>query len=143
MKVYVKESTLVAPAAATPSVRLWNSNLDLVMSSTHMNSVYFYRPTGEPNFFDTAELKAALGRALVYFYPLAGRLRKGEDRRLQIDCNAEGVLFVVAESDGVLDDFGDFAPRPEHRLLVPAVDYANDISTHPLMVAQVTFFFFF
>ncbi|KAL8456957.1 hypothetical protein ACS0TY_034980 [Phlomoides rotata] len=140
MKISVKESTLVAPAAATPSARLWISNLDLVMSSTHMNSVYFYRPSDGPDFFDTAALKAALGRALVYFYPLAGRLMKGEDGRLEIDCNADGVLFVAAESDGVLDDLGDFAPTAEHRLLVPTVDYSKDISTHPLLVAQVTRF---
>lgn len=137
MKIDVKDSTLVRPAAATPSVSLWNSNVDLVVPNFHTPSVYFYRPTGAANFFDTAVMKAALGRALVPFYPMAGRLKRDEDGRIEIDCNAEGVLFVEAESDGVVDDFGDFAPTLELRRLIPAVDYSQGISTYPLLVLQV------
>ncbi|KAI3463477.1 hypothetical protein Pfo_020140 [Paulownia fortunei] len=140
MKINVKDSTLVRPAAATPSVSLWNSNVDLVVPNFHTPSVYFYRPTGEANFFDTAVLKAGLSRALVPFYPMAGRLKRDEDGRIEIDCNAEGVLFVEAESDGLVDDFGDFAPTLELRRLIPAVDYSRGISTYPLLVLQVTYF---
>ncbi|KAK4395420.1 Shikimate O-hydroxycinnamoyltransferase [Sesamum angolense] len=137
MKIYVKESALVPPPAQTPCVTLWNSNVDLVVSNIHTPSVYFYRPTGAANFFDPAVLKAALGRALVPFYPMAGRLKRDKDGRLEIDCNAEGVLFVEAESDAVVDDFGDFAPTLELRRLIPPVDYSQGISTFPLVVLQV------
>ncbi|KAL2234553.1 shikimate O-hydroxycinnamoyltransferase [Sesamum indicum] len=140
MKINVKDSTLVRPAAATPMVSLWNSNIDLVVPNFHTPSVYFYRPTAADNFFDAGVLKAALGRALVPFYPMAGRLKRDEDGRVEIDCNAEGVLFVEAESDGVVDDFGDFAPTLELRRLIPAVDYSQGISTYPLLVLQVTHF---
>ncbi|KAL8497270.1 hypothetical protein ACS0TY_020816 [Phlomoides rotata] len=140
MKIEVKESTLVRPAAATPAISLWNSNVDLVVPNFHTPSVYFYRPNGAANFFDTAAMKEALGRALVPFYPMAGRLKRDEDGRIEIDCNAEGVLFVEAESDGVVDDFGDFAPTLELRRLIPAVDYSQGIATYPLLVLQVTFF---
>ncbi|KAL0415439.1 UNVERIFIED_CONTAM: Shikimate O-hydroxycinnamoyltransferase [Sesamum latifolium] len=140
MKIYVKESALVRPTAATPCVTLWNSSVDLVVSNIHTPSVYFYRPTGEANFFDPAVLKAALGRALVPFYPVAGRLKRDKDGRLEIECNAEGVLFVEAESDAVVDDFGDFAPTLELRRLIPPVDYSQGISTFPLLVLQVTRF---
>ncbi|KAL0397157.1 UNVERIFIED_CONTAM: Shikimate O-hydroxycinnamoyltransferase [Sesamum calycinum] len=137
MKINVKDSTLVRPAAATPMVSLWNSNVDLVVPNFHTPSVYFYRPTAADNFFDAGVLKAALGRALVPFYPMAGRLKRDEDGRVEIDCNAEGVLFVEAESDGVVDDYGDFAPTLELRRLIPAVDYSQGISTYPLLVLQV------
>ncbi|KAK6153828.1 hypothetical protein DH2020_013467 [Rehmannia glutinosa] len=140
MKIDVKDSTLVRPAAATPAVSLWNSNVDLVVPNFHTPSVYFYRPTGAVDFFDAAVLKAALGRALVPFYPMAGRLKRDEDGRIEIDCNAEGVLFVEAESDGAVDDYGDFAPTLELRRLIPAVDYSQGISTYPLLVLQVTYF---
>nr|5KJV_A Chain A, Hydroxycinnamoyl transferase [Coleus scutellarioides]5KJV_B Chain B, Hydroxycinnamoyl transferase [Coleus scutellarioides]5KJW_A Chain A, Hydroxycinnamoyl transferase [Coleus scutellarioides]5KJW_B Chain B, Hydroxycinnamoyl transferase [Coleus scutellarioides]CBI83579.1 hydroxycinnamoyl transferase [Coleus scutellarioides] len=140
MKIHVRDSTLVRPSAATPAVSLWNSNVDLVVPNFHTPSVYFYRPSGADNFFDTAVMKAALGRALVSFYPMAGRLKRDEDGRVEIDCNAEGVLFVEAESDGTVDDYGDFAPSLELRRLIPAVDYSQGISAYPLLVLQVTFF---
>ncbi|KAK4410663.1 Shikimate O-hydroxycinnamoyltransferase [Sesamum angolense] len=138
MKINVKDSTLVRPAAATPMVSLWNSNVDLVVPNFHTPSVYVYRPTAADNFFDAGVLKAALGRALVPFYPMAGRLKRDEDGRVEIDCNAEGVLFVEAESDGVVDDYGDFAPTLELRRLIPAVDYSQGISTYPLLVLQAS-----
>ncbi|KAK4488891.1 hypothetical protein RD792_004681 [Penstemon davidsonii] len=140
MKINVKDSTLVRPSAATPSVSLWNSNVDLVVPNFHTPSVYFYRPNGAANFFDAAVLKGALGRALVPFYPMAGRLKRDEDGRIEIDCNAEGVLFVEAESDGMVDDYGDFAPTLELRSLIPAVDYSKGISAYPLLVLQITNF---
>ncbi|KZV19482.1 shikimate O-hydroxycinnamoyltransferase-like [Dorcoceras hygrometricum] len=140
MKIDVKNSSLVAPSADTPKVSLWNSNVDLVVPNFHTPSVYFYRRTGEADFFDANVLKVALGRALVPFYPMAGRLKRDEDGRIEIDCNAEGVLFVEAECDGVVDDFGDFAPTLELRRLIPAVDYSLGISSYPLLVLQVTYF---
>ncbi|XP_042058587.1 shikimate O-hydroxycinnamoyltransferase-like [Salvia splendens] len=85
-------------------------------------------------------MRAALGRALVPFYPMAGRLKVDEDGRIEIDCNAEGVLFVEAEADGAVDDYGDFAPSLELSRLIPLVDYSQGISAFPLLVAQVTFF---
>ena len=57
------------------------------------------------------------------FYPLAGRLGVGEGGRLQIDCNAQGALFVVARADFAGEDvFGDdgYEPSPEvRRMFVP------------------------
>lgn len=140
MKIDVKESTMMRPAAVTPIGSLWNSNVDLVVPNFHTPSVYFYRPSGAADFFDAEVMKVALGRALVPFYPMAGRLKRDEDGRVEIDCNAEGVLFVAAEADGTVDDFGDFAPTLELRSLIPAVDYSQGISTYPLLVLQVTHF---
>lgn len=131
---------MVQPATETPQVKLWNSNVDLVVPNFHTPSVYFYRPTGSANFFDGKVLKEALSRALVPFYPMGGRLCRDEDGRIEIDCKGQGVLFVEAESDGMVDDFGDFAPTLELRRLIPAVDYSKGIESYALLVLQITHF---
>ncbi|KAH6777803.1 hydroxycinnamoyl-CoA shikimate/quinate hydroxycinnamoyl transferase [Perilla frutescens var. frutescens] len=144
MKINVKDSTLVKPMEEAPSgCSLWLSSLDLIMpASFHNRSVYFFRHDGNANFFDVGLLKAALSRALVEFYPYAGRLRKDNNGRIEINCNAEGVLFVVADCDGAIDDLldlGGFTPRADVRL-VPKVDYSHGISTFPLSLLQITRF---
>ncbi|KAG0472031.1 hypothetical protein HPP92_016577 [Vanilla planifolia] len=142
MIIKERETTMVKPAAETPRRRLWNSNLDLVVPRFHTPSVYFYRRPEDAGemFFEAVRLKETLSRALVPFYPMAGRLARDEDGRIAIECNGEGVLFVVAETDAVVDDFGDFAPTMEMKQLIPKVNYTDDISTFPLLVLQVTHF---
>ncbi|KAG6520840.1 hypothetical protein ZIOFF_017901 [Zingiber officinale] len=81
-------------------------------------------------------MRDALARALVPFYPMAGRLARDEDGRIEIDCNGEGVLFVEADAEATVDDFGDFAPTMELKQLIPKVDYTEDISAFPLLVLQ-------
>ncbi|XVF06331.1 hypothetical protein REPUB_Repub06bG0038400 [Reevesia pubescens] len=140
MIVNVRESTMVRPAEETPRRSLWNSNMDLVVVRFHLPSVYFYRSTGATNFFDPQVMKEGLSEALVPFYPIAGRLKRDEDKRIEIDCNGEGVLFVEAETSAVIDDFGDFSPTLDLRQLIPTVDYSGGIGTYPLLVLQVTYF---
>ncbi|KAM0960253.1 hypothetical protein ACFX2I_025235 [Malus domestica] len=134
--VRVTESIMVKPAEeSTPRGTLWLSNSDLKLPSFHTSSVYFYRPSDADNFFDLGLLKKALGKTLVPCYPLAGRFKlNGENGRIEVDCNAEGVLFVVAESSSVLDDFGDFTPTPDFLKLIPTVDYSAGISSYPILV---------
>ncbi|KAL3533054.1 hypothetical protein ACH5RR_006575 [Cinchona calisaya] len=140
MKITIKESTLVHPAQPTPTKRLRNSNLDLLVAKIHILTVYFYKPNGSTNFFDSRVLKEALSNVLVSFYPMAGRLARDEEGRIEINCNSEGVLFVEAETDSSVDDFGDFTPSLELRRLIPTVDYSGDISSYPLVIFQVTRF---
>jgi hypothetical protein len=109
----------------------------------HAPSVRFYRRRRpeEPEdcfFFDGERVRRALAEALVPFYPLAGRLGRGEGGRLELDCNGEGVLFVEADAaETTVDDYGDFAPTRELRRLVPAVD-CDDITAFPILVLQVS-----
>ncbi|KAF3789842.1 Shikimate O-hydroxycinnamoyltransferase [Nymphaea thermarum] len=142
MKIAVRDSTLVPPSSETPRLGLWLSNLDRAMVIVHVPCVYFYRPNGSNNFFDTKVMKESLGRILVPFYPFAGRLcRREEDGPLEINCNGDGALFVEADAEGEIDDFGDFAPSMELRQLIPEVDYQNqDISSHPLLMVQEEYF---
>ncbi|XP_014516753.1 shikimate O-hydroxycinnamoyltransferase isoform X1 [Vigna radiata var. radiata] len=140
MIINVKESTMVRPAEEGERRVVWNSNVDLVVPNFHTPSVYFYRANGASNFFEGKVLKEALSKVLVPFYPMAGRLRRDEDGRVEIDCDGQGVLFVEADTGAVIDDFGDFAPTLELRQLIPAVDYSQGIETYPLLVLQVTHF---
>ncbi|XP_077238155.1 shikimate O-hydroxycinnamoyltransferase-like [Tasmannia lanceolata] len=140
MIINVKESTMVRPAQETPNRSLWNSNVDLVVPRMHTPSVYFFRPNGSSDFFDARVLKEALSRALVPFYPMAGRLKRDEDGRIEIHCNGAGVLFVESDTNAVIDDFGDFAPTMELKQLIPSINYTEDISAYPLLVLQFTYF---
>ncbi|KAF0917266.1 hypothetical protein E2562_017445 [Oryza meyeriana var. granulata] len=76
-----------------------------------------------------------MAKALVPFYPLAGRLSFEGKSRPEIDCNAEGALFVVAQPELTIDDFSDLKPSPElRRLFVPHIE-----SRSIVLVVQVTF----
>ncbi|XVF65808.1 hypothetical protein PTKIN_Ptkin09bG0280400 [Pterospermum kingtungense] len=142
MEITLKESTIVRPAQDTPKGSLFNSNIDLVMVRCHIPTVCFYKPDGCSNFYDPVKLKEALSKSLVPFYPIAGRLGLDENGRLEIVCNAEGVLFVEAETTSVMDQFiGDFSDNSQvNSRLVPQVDCSGGISSHPLLVLQVTTF---
>lgn len=138
MPITLRKSTMVKPAEPTPPCHVWNSNLDLIVVRWHTPSVYFYRnASSSAHFFDAERMKLALAEVLVPFYPMAGRLGRDLDGRVEIDCNGEGVLFVEAEADGEIDDFGDFAPTMELKRLIPKVEYTDDISSFPLLVLQV------
>ncbi|KAK4850668.1 hypothetical protein QYF36_008824 [Acer negundo] len=144
MKIHVEKSSIVRPALAIPEKKLWNSNLDLLVPTVHISTVYFYRqlPNDSSNFFDPRILKKALSCALVQFFPMAGRLGLDENGRLEIWCNGDGVLFVEADlNDVTFDDLEDFTPSLKlQELLVPTVDYSKDIYSHPLLLLQVTRF---
>ncbi|XP_031274326.1 shikimate O-hydroxycinnamoyltransferase-like [Pistacia vera] len=150
MEIHVKETNLVRPAQETPNHSLWVSTLDLLMAERpQVPLVHFFRRPPLPasdksSFFDTSLLKEVLSKALVAFYPLAGRLGKDENGRLQIECNGEGALFVEAETSCVIyDEFGedDFSPSLRMRQLVPTFDYpSTQISSNPLLLLQVTYF---
>ncbi|KAH7861652.1 hypothetical protein Vadar_028922 [Vaccinium darrowii] len=143
MKIKVKESTIVKPSKETPKHILTSSYLDLLVTPTHVPTIYVYKPNGSKNFFDTQLLKEALSNCLVVFYPMAGRLRRREGNvgGFDIDCNGEGVLFVEAESEGVIDDFGDFTPCFDLEQLIPTVDKSDQsFSITPLLILQITHF---
>jgi shikimate O-hydroxycinnamoyltransferase len=142
-QVEVVETVLVAPSEATPGQPLWLSNLDLAMPRTHTPLVYYYPAPAQgggdaaTGSFAPDRLKAALARALVPFYPLAGRLGAGPDGRLQIDCNGEGALFVVARADLTGDEiFEDYEPSPEiRRAFVPLAQLGE--ASNPMAMFQV------
>ncbi|KMT15438.1 hypothetical protein BVRB_3g061420 [Beta vulgaris subsp. vulgaris] len=148
MSVNMIEYTIVCPAEKTPRDSLWLSCLDLMTPSpnSHSRLLFIYSPSEVENkgskSFDTHVVKESLSRALVPFYPVAGRLSKNEENgRFQIDCNAAGVLFEEVETTHILADFGDFKPNTQFRKLVlPVCDYSGGLSSFPLLLVRVTRF---
>lgn len=111
-EVRLVECCMVTPSEETPRHGLWLSPLDLMMVNRgHTPTVYFYRSASDDGFFDVARLKAAMAKALVPFYPLAGRLGVDGDGRPEIDCTRQGARFVVARSDLAADQGANRAGR--------------------------------
>ncbi|KAG2604682.1 hydroxycinnamoyltransferase 4-like [Panicum virgatum] len=130
---------LVVPAEETPAGAVWLSNLDLAARRGYTPTVYFYRADGRPGFFEADAVRDSLARALVAFYPLAGRLGLDGAGRVQIDCTGEGAVFVTARSERyALDDLlPEFVPCDAMRdMLVPATPAPNPPC--PLLFAQLT-----
>ncbi|TYG66199.1 hypothetical protein ES288_D06G248900v1 [Gossypium darwinii] len=138
MDVSVKRWSMIRPAQDTPKERQWISNLDVVVPTDHVPLLFFYKPNGSSDFFKPQVLQEALSKTLVQFYPMAGRLGRDENGRLEILCNAEGVLWIEAETASAMDDLDGFTPCSKLRKLVPTADYSGDISSYPLIMAQVT-----
>ncbi|KAJ3702960.1 hypothetical protein LUZ61_006665 [Rhynchospora tenuis] len=135
--VEVLESCFVVPSDETPKGRLWLSNLDQVAPRIFLGSVYFYNKTDATSFFSVEALKASLSKALVLFYPLAGRYTVGSDGRVELDCNAEGCFFVRAQLERTMDSI-NFQPSPElEGLFVPSVEMAG--SPFIMLMIQVTY----
>ncbi|XVF07918.1 hypothetical protein REPUB_Repub06bG0180500 [Reevesia pubescens] len=141
MEISIKKSTVVTPAAKTPNQRLWVSNMDLDQIMYHIATVYFYKPKDScSNFFDPKVLKETLSKVLVPFYPIAGRLGRDENGRLEILCNAELVLFIEAKTTSVIDDLvQDISDSSKVPQLVPKIDYSGGISSYPLLALQVQY----
>ncbi|XP_059636696.1 spermidine hydroxycinnamoyl transferase-like [Cornus florida] len=141
--VSLKDSYIVKPAEQTPNDLMCLSDCDQTKAITHAPTVYFYRPTSK--FDDTPSpidiLRDSLSKALVVFYPLAGRLHLiGGRGRLELHCNSMGALLLEAESETKIEDYGDFAPTPQIRALIPSVDYNLPIHELPLVLVQLTKF---
>jgi hypothetical protein len=64
-KVEPLTSEMVVPAEETPAGAVWLSNLDLGARRGYTPTVYFYRTTGKPEFFEAEAVKESLARALV------------------------------------------------------------------------------
>ncbi|KAJ4709561.1 Hydroxycinnamoyl-CoA shikimate/quinate hydroxycinnamoyl transferase, partial [Melia azedarach] len=137
MEIHVKQSAMIRPAQETPKHLLPNSELDLVAPAMYVPTVYFYRRSNDSsNFFEAGLLKESLSHILVPFYPIAGRLGKTEDGGNVVECNGEGVLFIEAETDCVIDDLGDFSQGFKLLPLIPTVDDTQDVSSRPLLMTQ-------
>jgi hypothetical protein len=98
------EPQLVSPARPTPREAKALSDIDDQHLLRYYETVVgFFRTCPGRTGSRPADLKgtirAALAEALVYYYPVAGRLREEAGGKLVVDCTAEGVVFVEADAD--------------------------------------------
>ncbi|KAL1346516.1 hypothetical protein HN51_020151 [Arachis hypogaea] len=133
---------LVAPAKPTPrEVKLLSDIDDQEGLRFQIPVIQFYRSDPSMEGKDPALIiRKAVAEALVFYYPFAGRLREGPARKLMVDCTGEGVLFVEADADVTLAQFGDALqpPFPCWEELLYDVPGSAQVLNTPLILIQVT-----
>ncbi|KAK4263283.1 hypothetical protein QN277_028719 [Acacia crassicarpa] len=133
---------LVAPAKPTPrEVKQLSDIDDNDAQRFQLPLVHFYPHKPSMTGKDPAQvIKRALAQTLVFYYPFAGRLREGLGRKLMVDCNAEGVIFIEADADVSLHQFGEplQPPFPFFEELLYSVPGSEGIINCPLLLIQVT-----
>ncbi|KAG2549608.1 acyl transferase 1-like [Panicum virgatum] len=138
------EPVLVSPARPTPPETKALSDLDDQRTLRYYETVIAFfrsRPGSGYRPNDPAKaIKAALAEALVYYYPIAGRLREAARGRLVVDCTAEGVVFVEADADVRLEEFGKplLPPYPCADELLCDAGETRAVIAKPLVLMQVT-----
>ncbi|CAH2062708.1 unnamed protein product [Thlaspi arvense] len=85
-------------------------------------------------------IQQALAQALVFYYPFAGRLVEGPNRKLSVNCTGEGVLFTEADADVELPRLGVEVGNPYLAELLHDVPGSSGILGCPLLLIQVTRF---
>lgn len=139
-----REPELIAPAKATPrEVKLLSDIDDQDGLRFQIPVIQFYRkdPSQSQAGKDPVDvIRKAVAETLVFYYPFAGRLREGRDRKLMVDCTGEGVLFIEADADVTLNQFGDALqpPFPCWEQLLYDVPGSGDVLNTPLLLIQVT-----
>ncbi|XP_020520518.1 acyl transferase 4 [Amborella trichopoda] len=133
------EVTYVRPSQPTPLSLLELSVLDTSPALRNMvKTIHVYEKGGE---MAAKIIKEALSEALVYYYPLAGRLKDSSDGKLLVDCSGEGIGFIEAEAECRLEDLNFFdgdQAIPKEQLLYGSKNRVGE--EDPLLVIQVTKF---
>lgn len=143
-RVTRSDPKLVAPAIPTPHELKQLSDTDS-RNRFHIRCVFFYKNNPTMDGQDPAKvIREALARALIYYYPLAGRLIKGTNQKLYVDCTAEGVIFIEASADITLDQLGDTILSPYQYLdevlyNIPG-SRSDNIIVCPLLLVQVSIY---
>jgi len=137
-----RPAVLVAPAAPTPRELKRLSDFDEQDGvRVQVPNLYFYRRNKSMGSKDPVRVtQETLAKALVPYYPFAGRLREQDGCRLAVDCTGEGVLFVEADAEVGLEHFEDplLPPFPCLEELIFDVPGSSAILNTPLLLFQVT-----
>ncbi|XP_010453955.1 PREDICTED: (Z)-3-hexen-1-ol acetyltransferase-like [Camelina sativa] len=142
-KVHRQKPELVSPANPTPrELKLLSDIDDQEGLRFHIPTIFFYRHNPKAYSDPVAVIRRALAETLVYYYPFAGRLREGPNRKLVVDCTGEGVLFIEADADVTVLEFEEKdALKPPFRCfeeLLFGVEGSSEVLNSPLMLMQVT-----
>jgi benzyl alcohol O-benzoyltransferase len=141
--VHRNEPVLVAPAKQTPhEIKRLSDIDDQEGLRFHFPMIHFYRYNPSMEGRDPAKvIRDALAKALVPYYPFAGRIRELQDgsRKLVVECTGEGVPFIEADADVTLEQFGDLLhpPFPCFEELLFDVPGSSEVINSPLLWIQV------
>ncbi|CAI0395281.1 unnamed protein product [Linum tenue] len=137
-----REPELVRPAGPTPhEFKLLSDIDDQEGLRFHIPVIQFYGHDPATRGKDpVAVIRHALAETLVPYYPFAGRLREAAGRKLAVECTGEGVLFIEADAEVRLADFGELLqpPFPCLEELLFDVPGSNSVLHSPLLLIQVT-----
>ncbi|KAK4430469.1 Benzyl alcohol O-benzoyltransferase [Sesamum alatum] len=141
-KVTRQNPELIPPAKPTPHEFKPLSDIDDQEGLRfQLPLIQFFRKNPAMDGEDPVKvIRDAVAKALVFYYPFAGRLREMAGRKLVVECTGEGVLFIEAEADVRLQQFGD-APQPPFPCmeeLLYDVPGSGGILNCPLLLMQVT-----
>ncbi|KAG5562895.1 hypothetical protein RHGRI_005584 [Rhododendron griersonianum] len=137
------EPTLVPPAAEDTNNKgtlYFLSNLDINFQGK-ARTVYCFKPSdqnggghGDDEVL-VGVIKNALSKALVHYYPVAGRLAVDSNGRPVVDCTGEGAVFVEAKADCGIEEIGNDTVAME-KLVYDTPDAKRLLEVPPL-AAQV------
>lgn len=141
-KVSRKPPELIAPAHPTPHEFKPLSDVDDQGGlRVHAPFVAIYEGIPSMEGKDPVGIiRLAIAKALVFYYPFAGRLREiAASRKLVVECTAEGVLFIEAEADATVAQFAGLLhpPFPNLDQLLYNVPGSDGIIDCPLILIQV------
>ncbi|KNA08583.1 hypothetical protein SOVF_161350 [Spinacia oleracea] len=141
LEIKKDEPTRVPPLEETEKGHYFMCNLDQNIAVI-MRTIYLYKSPEKGNKDAAKVVRESLSKALVHFYPLAGRLTISSEGKLIVDCTGEGPLFVEAEANcSVLKLVGIASGDPMVlKNLVYEVPGAKNIIETPIFTVQVTKF---
>ncbi|KAL7196361.1 hypothetical protein ACSBR1_036384 [Camellia fascicularis] len=123
--VTMQKPELVTPAKPTPhEIKELSDMDDQKVLRCHLPAIMFYRnsPSMGGKRDPVKVIREALAQTLVFYYPLAGRLKEeGPGGKLIVECAGQGVWFVEADADIRFQDF------VEAEALFPPYRFINQI----------------
>ncbi|KAK2433788.1 spermidine coumaroyl-CoA acyltransferase [Trifolium repens] len=140
-----KDVVIVKPSKPTPSEILSLSTID---NDPNINilcqTIYVYKANHDftnDQKDPACVIKEALSKALVYYYPLAGKITTLDDEKLGINCNGDGVPFLESNANCELSSlhYLEGIDVPTAQKLVFDNPSQDQTSPHPL-VFKVTKF---
>ncbi|KAI3904448.1 hypothetical protein MKW98_014628 [Papaver atlanticum] len=143
-KVQRREPELICPAKPTPHEFKYLSDIDDQEGLRFQIPVIQFYRKNDVSLASGKDpvnvIRKALADSLVFYYPFAGRLIEAPGRKLVVECNGKGVMFIEADADVRLDEFGDALqpPFPCLEELIFDVPGSGGVLNCPLLLIQVT-----
>ncbi|PIN19367.1 benzyl alcohol O-benzoyltransferase [Handroanthus impetiginosus] len=142
-KVKRCQPQLVVAEKTTPNEIKQLSDIDDQQGLRFLVPIIFFYPPRVGGELDPVKIiREGLAKALVCYYPFAGRIIEGPNGKFMVNCNNEGVMFVEADADVKLEQLGDgiLPPCPYMEEFMCRVKDSRGIVGCPLLFIQVTRF---